>query len=115
MSEQTPVVDEIHTKEFSLFNVYLVSVGQVQRLDTHGATNEQMKNGPQSDRETRNKLHNHKNKYKKFLSEETAVLDEIVTKEFSLFNVFLVSAGQVQRLDTRGPTNDKVQNQPQFN
>ena len=106
MSEQTAVLDEIHTKEFSLFNVYLVSAGQVQRLDTRGATNEPMQNGPQSDRETRIKLHNHKNLYKRFLSQETAVLDEILTKEFSLFNVFLVSAGQVQRLDTRGLTNE---------
>ena len=34
-----PVIDEIHTKEFSLFNVYLVSTGQVQGLDTSRATN----------------------------------------------------------------------------
>ena len=61
LTEQTPVVDEIYTKELSLFNVCLVSAGQVQRLDIQRATNERMQNN----RKTRNKLPNHKNKWTK--------------------------------------------------
>ena len=41
------VLMEIHTKEFSLFNVYFVSAGQVQGLDTRRVNNEQVKNWPQ--------------------------------------------------------------------
>ena len=51
---------------------------------------------PKKNRKTKNKLQNHKNKYKKSLYEQTAGLDEFHTKEFSLFNVYLVSTGQVQ-------------------
>ena len=40
-------LNEMQLKEFSLFNVYLISAGQVQGLDTHRATNEQVQNRPQ--------------------------------------------------------------------
>ena len=37
---QNLILDEIHTKEFGLFDVYLVSASQVQGLDTRRATKE---------------------------------------------------------------------------
>ena len=47
-------LNKIQLKEFSLFNVYLVSAGQVQGLDTHRATNEQEQKWPQNNRKTKN-------------------------------------------------------------
>ena len=41
-----------HRQTFSLFDVCLVSAGQVQGLDTHSANNEQVENRSKRDRKT---------------------------------------------------------------
>ena len=74
-------------------------------FDSHRATNEQVQKRAQKYRKTANKLQNHKTSRKHF-KEQIPILYEIHTKEFSLFNVFLVSAGQVEGLDIRRATWD---------
>ena len=67
-------------------------------FDTRRATNEQVQNWPpQNYRKTKKKLQKHKNKKKKVLGTKSNSW-WIHTKEFSLFNVYLLSAGQKQGL-----------------
>ena len=51
LSEQLLDADEIHTKDFNLFNYFSVSTGQVQNVDTRRAIKERCKTGPSSTEE----------------------------------------------------------------